>query len=694
MMIANLVTLGASCARAHLAAAESNYDFRKRLSAPRAPRTADFRGAPVDRANEVALEGDWTLVVESGDSVVKHAAADLRDYLEKRCRVRLGDAGTKRIVLSLCAEANPLTARLRVTENEIRVTGATPRETAQACYRLEDELDARDRPAVKRGERTYTRMFSPRMTHSGYEIEKFPDWHMDQIAHAGMDAVLVYIKDPPDMTRNGREDMNALVKRAAEHGLDVYAYFDWWGRPLEKHPLDPGAEAYFDKVFGSIVKNAPGIRGMILVGESCGFPSRDEGVYGYAWEGSGVKPDPSHPKKGVNGFWPASDWKETLELIAKVTRMYRPDFDVVFWTYNWARAPERDRLALIGRIPMNVTLLVTFEMGDGHVDDYSISRPGPSFVFTGEASVARRRGIRVTSMANTGGRTWDFGGIPYEPAPYRWLDRFRALRAAKSEYGLTGLMDEHHYGFSPNPIADLAKVAFTEETTDADLERALEAIAVRDFGKDGAADAVAAWKDWSEAMRHHTAKDFDQYGCLRIGPMYPFTFLYEKLPDAPAWLGDEPGRKGGHWTYLWTAAGRGWGELKREDLPIYLDAAEKALALWESGCANLAEAVRKAPADLKEAASRQLGVGKYCAATLRTSRNLKRYYVLGPDAPEPERAAVLADERENVLSLIPYVEADSQLGWEPSMRYVTDRRCLEWKLGQLNSLRPAFDVRA
>ncbi len=667
---------------------EAEYDFRKRLSAPRAWRDYWFSGA-AKQADEIEVDDFWTFTVESSEPVVKHAAADLKDFLEKRCWARCaGRDGKKRIVVAVAPEKNPLTARITVSADEIRVTGATPREAAQACYRLEDELVRRDQPVVKTGSRTYTRMFSPRMTHSGYEIEKFPDWHMDQIARAGMDAILVYIKEPPDGTRNGREDMNALVKRAAEHGLDVYAYFDWWGRPVEKNPLDPGAEEYYDKVFGSIVQNAPGIKGLILVGESCSFPSRDPGVYGYAWSGSGIAPDPKHPKKGVNGFWPSSDWKEALELIAKVTRKHNPAFDIVFWTYNWARAPEKDRLALIERIPTNVSLHVTFEMGDERADDYTISVPGPSATFTGETGVAARRGIRVTAMSNTGGRTWDFGGIPYEPVPYRWLDRYRALRAAHKNASLVGLMDEHHYGFAPNPMADFAKVAFTEETKDEDLESALKALAVREFGVQGAEAGLAAWRDWSEAMRGHAAKNFDQYGCLRLGSTYPFVFLGEKLPDPPAWFGDEPGHKGGRWPYLWTTAGGGWGwQMKKEDVATWLTAAEKELALWANGNAHLENVVRNAPRELQESTARHLALGRYCEAALRTSRNLKKFWLAGPQGDKAELMKILDDEEANVKALIPHVETDSQLGWEPSMRYVTSPRCLKWKLEQLEAVR-------
>ena len=48
---------------------------------------------------------------------------------------------------------------------------------------------------------------------------------------------------------------------------------------------------------------------------------------------------------------------------------------------------------------------------------------------------------------------------------------------------------------------------------------------------------------------------------------------------------------------------------------------------------------------------------------------------------------LLDREKANAVSAIPLVEADSRLGWEPSMEYVCDRWRLEWKLRQLESCR-------
>ena len=49
--------------------------------------------------------------------------------------------------------------------------------------------------------------------------------------------------------------------------------------------------------------------------------------------------------------------------------------------------------------------------------------------------------------------------------------------------------------------------------------------------------------------------------------------------------------------------------------------------------------------------------------------------------------SLLADEIDNVRAALPLVEADSSLGWEPSMDYIADREHLEWKLRQVENLR-------
>lgn len=666
------------------AVAERNFDFRKRLLEVHVPRlSAD--AAPV-AADETSVDASWRIVPLSDDPTVRHAAADLRDYFAKSMRVELGVGsvpGPRTIAVGVAAETNALTARIEVAADRIAVTGATPREALQGCCRLEDELNARGRPCAKQGVRTYTRLFSPRMTHSGYEVETFPDAYLDQIAHAGMDAILVFIDDPPDETRNGKVDMPALVKRAAARGIDVWAYADFPRKAAKMHPLDPGAREWYDATYGAIVKNAPGLKGLICVGEVCAFPSREPGMGGFWWQSDWEK------NKKLNGFWPVLDWVEWLDLVKSVTRQYKPDFDVVFWTYNWFKKPAEIRLPLVERIPTDLTLLVTYVRGDKPVEkcgvpwfvtDYSISVPGPSAVFRSEADVAVRRGIPVMTISNTGGRTWDSGVAPYVPAPGSWKARFDSLRDAQKRWGVKALMESHHYGFQPNFIAELAKAELTVEADPADFPKRLEAIAVREFGRAAAPAALAAWKDWSEAMTWHQVGDNDFWGPLRVGPVYPLVDAGEKLPPPLHPYGgySDGAAKGTGWRYM-----KAVFDLDPNVVDGEIEMGEKELVFWRRGVDTLKAALPSVPADRADGARRILGVGEFFQRSVQTLVNVKRHYRAGLRKDRAEQARIRAEERANVLATIPLVEFDSSLGWEPTMGYVCDKANLEWKLNQL-----------
>ena len=47
--------------------------------------------------------------------------------------------------------------------------------------------------------------------------------------------------------------------------------------------------------------------------------------------------------------------------------------------------------------------------------------------------------------------------------------------------------------------------------------------------------------------------------------------------------------------------------------------------------------------------------------------------------------AIANAEIKNAQNTIPLVEADSRLGWEPTMEYMTDKEHLEWKIRQVQS---------
>lgn len=117
--------------------------------------------------------------------------------------------------------------------------------------------------------------------------------------------------------------------------------------------------------------------------------------------------------------------------VSSLVQKASPSAEIIFWTYNWGYAPKEERIRLINQIPAGITLLVTFEMFEPYplgdtaaaVTDYSLCMEGPGEYFKSEAQAALEREIKLYTMTNTGGLTWDIGVIPYEPMPFQWLKR-------------------------------------------------------------------------------------------------------------------------------------------------------------------------------------------------------------------------------------------------------------------------------
>ena len=596
----------------------------------------------------------------------------------------LETAGPRAIVLGTEALPVPRSYRLQVGADRVLVGGCGERGAAQACYYLEDLMNLREAPFLRQGGETREPVFSPRMVHSGWGIDQFPDAHLSVIAHAGFDAVLVFVKGA-NRTTVGHLDINDLITRAARFGLDVYLYSYLLS---EMHPDDDGAEAYYDSTYGALMRAHPGARGIVFVGESCEFPSRDPHTTGrlrLQRLPTDTKPNP--------GWWPCVDYPDWLNMVKGIIRRYNPDADVVFWTYNWGWAPESDRLALIGSLPDDVTLQATFEMFENverrgvptRCVDYTVSFAGPGQYFASEAAAAHARGLRLHTMSNTGGLTWDIGVIPYEPVPYQWARRHEAMLQANRDWGLCGLMESHHMGWWPSIISELAKWTFWQPHTPTD--DLLERLARRDFGPAGAPAAIEAWQHWSAAILDYVPTNEDQYGPFRVGPAFPLLFDADEIdfPDADyAHFGNR---------ILKTA----YRPHDPNVLEGEIGCLEAMAARWAQGVEAMRRAVGATPQRKLDDARRMLNLGEFVACCVHTTIHVKRWWRLRQDLAAtdgaPATSAVLAAMEElaeaeiaNATAAIPLVDADSRLGWEPSMEYMADREHLEWKIAQVRGV--------
>ena len=86
---------------------------------------------------------------------------------------------------------------------------------------------------------------------------------------------------------------------------------------------------------------------------------------------------------------------------------------------------------------------------------------------------------------------------------------------------------------------------------------------------------------------------------------------------------------------------------------------------------------------------------RFIKNTIITGLNVKKHFIIKQklsiantrelaDEYIAQLISLLKGEKENVEDTINIVKYDSRLGWEPSMDYACDQKCLEWKLRQLD----------
>lgn len=680
---------------------EMPYEYREKLLVVHEPnlRRPD---RPV-RRDEYLLESGIKVKISANAGVVTSTAAnDFLDYLRVSMGVtgELVHSGEAQLTVELAEQIGVDMGEFKAykgfwiesSDAGISVIAHDERGAAQALYYLEDMMTFEQAPVVKHGSVKKKALFSPQMFHSGYERQVYPDEYLMRMAHEGRDAIIVDVGE----TEGCEDYANELISRCERYGMDVYAYIKFKSRD-NVYPEGEEAQRYYDSKYGALFKNCPGLRGIVLVGESIEFPSRDPHVSEGFHNQTAVDGIPTGKKTA--GWYPCFDYPLFLEMIQKAVYKYCPEADIVFWTYNWfSKAESGD---LIRKLPKGISLMSTFELyqpvaygkenAKDHVADYTLTFQGPCDYFLKEARVARECGIRLYSMTNTGGNTWDFGVIPYEPMPQQWMRRYKAMQEAHKEFGLCGIMESHDYGVVPSFITKLSKHAFM--TPAEPMDDILEKIVVSEFGRENSPDVIKGLDCFSEGIKHLTPTVADQYGAFRIGPSYPFNLFNQLVfPGFPRGFAPPV-----------------YNEYLTADSPLSLrihpeiESLEKMLGYMEAGLEHMCSAPR--PNDKLD---KLINLGRFISSCVKTGINSKKWYVLGcrlKSAFDAEAYAnvlvemeqLLALERENVLATIPLVEADSSLGLNISIEnamknmlpgqetyYLSDKKHLEWKLKQLD----------
>ena len=502
---------------------ERNYDFCKRLLEVHKKDRRDKSLLPLD--NEFCFESPTAILMpKDAGEVIITAARDFADYLFTSMNVTAYvdyDRGQKingcvRLTVNKdLGEASELRGHRLTVGDGVLAEGYDEPGIAQALYYLEDVMNLREAPFLEKGSITRRVMFSNRNVMSGYGVGEYPDEYLSLLAHHGFSGIMLWIKGINE-NQKGFQNFKDLAVRAARYGFEIYIMSY---TPHEVYPEGEEAQKFYDRLYGDLFAECPFIKGLVIIGEAVKFPSRD----------------PNRPERINPGWWPCSDWPLLMKMVQNSVLKYRPDAQIILCSYNWGSQDKDLRQKLIADLPKGVLLSCGWEMFEFYdlygsrakCCDYSLRVVEPGYYFLTEAEAATKHGVNLMTIANTGGKTWDFGAIPYDPAPYRWAERFEALRKAHDENNLSMLMDSIHFGVYPSFITEIAKWAFAEPRVD--LGEMIPKILAMHFGKKEIGKIDAAMKKWSEALANMVPASEDQYGALRIGPSHPF---YSGIPKA------------------------------------------------------------------------------------------------------------------------------------------------------------------
>ena len=674
---------------------ELNYEFKKRLN------EVHKKNRRVDKPlgeGQIEVTGDWTIVVPADNEFLQGVGRDLQDYFFVSMNVEVGYTKKPRSTRVITYVVDPTIKkdgayRVEVSKQKIKLVGKDERAAAQASYLLEDLMNLEEAPYVKLGKERRVPIFRCRMVHSGLGEDDYSDAHLNAIAHAGINTILLFTR-AVNRASTRFVDFNDLIARAEKYGLNTYAYS--YMRSY-KHPDDEGAEEFYDNLYGDLFRKCPGLKGVTFVGESVGFPSKDPRTSGLmrGAGGANIGPDGKPAKLPNPSAFPCSDYPDWLNLVKRIIRRERPDADLVFWSYNWGSRPEDIRVDLINHMPTDISWQATFAMCEhltvdgvpARTSDYSLFFTGPGKYFLSEAKAAKKNGIPLYSMTNAGGLTWDVGTVPFEPCPYQWLRRYENMRECHEKYGLVGSMDSHHYGFYPSFISDLAKAYFTEEKPDGNA--IIDKLIARDWGIENLEEAKKGLSLFSEAVKYVLSTNSDQYGPMRIGPSYPFVLFNDHKLVIPF-------AQGAHFgnnyickpNYSYPLHQEGKPETFKGEMRLL----KKAYDLFLEGAEVLKAILPRVAEGKRDEAQRIAGIGEFMGRACYTTHLVKRWYlckqamlVEGADfAPIiKELREIAALEIENVKATIPLADFDSRLGFEPSLEYYCDVEHLEWKLAHM-----------
>ncbi len=277
--------------------------------------------------------------------------------------------------------------------------------------------------------------------------------------------------------------------------------------------------------------------------------------------------------------------KNELEAVGEI------NVPVIFSILNYDQNYE-ELFDAVKNFPAKTTFLVSFDANQ------AIAKDGVEFL-TGNGSIVMSQGsdcfgkfvklakenkyeILVSTCA--GGRTNEFGTVPYIPGMMQWLLRNEALK----EFDVLGTVEADKYGFIPSIVGEFAKAQLLSSAQDGGI--CMQELAAMYYGAENTEKIMMVFKKISDGANYLFFNSCDYCGPLLFGPAYPL--VKKDIYDFP---------------------------FNKKDITLETDCNLKA-----ADCFNRAAAILSSVSN--ENARELMNICRFIVNTLVTSANVKRWY--------------------------------------------------------------------
>ncbi len=475
-----------------------------------------------------------------------------------------------------------------------------------------------------------------------------------------------------------------LVKRADKYHVKVYLYMneprgmtdEFYTKSAEREAMrgvqegirfamctsNPNVLQWMEDSLAYVFKNVPGLGGVFTITAS-------ENLTSCA----------SHFQQA---FCPRCKNRSTGDIIVEVNSTIErgvhrgsPTARVIAWDWWW---PDSEVEQIIAKLPKNISIQSVSEWSKpitrggvpSVIGEYSISAVGPGPRAIRNWELARAAGLKTLAKVQVN-NTWELAAVPYLPVFDLVAQHIANLREQK----VNGLMLSWSLGGYASPNLEIVKAIYDAKASSKDeiVEKVLQDMAEKRYGKSGAEEARAAWRAFSKAFTEFPYGVPTLYnGPQNSGPAnllfarstgYKSTMVCFPYDDLQGWRGVYPPE-------------------------VLGDQFRKVAQRWETGLEHLEKAVAASSEGQRDDVLKELSFARaaglhFAAAANQVEYLLARDQLAKDEAAKPEEKisperrvelekrirAAITRELACARSMFACARSDSHIGYEASNQY-------------------------